>query len=87
MHNLLQIYFITPPASIQINLIYVHRGGLGVNYISPGLVLTQTYAPQAPLICFEVMKEDSNLIAIQINFYPTANLGTEESGRYGEVGV
>ena len=45
MHNLLQIYFITPPASIQINLIYVHRGGLGVNYISPGLVLTQTYAP------------------------------------------
>ena len=33
------------------------------------------------------MKEDSNLIAIQINFYPTANLGTEESGRYGEVGV
>ena len=37
MHNLPQIYFMTPPASIQTNLIYVNRGGLGVNYISPSL--------------------------------------------------
>ena len=27
----------TPPASIQTTLIYVHRGGRGVNYISPSL--------------------------------------------------
>ena len=49
--------------------------------------MTQTYAPEASLICFEVMKEDSPLIALQLNLYPKATLRTEESGRWGDVAV
>ena len=49
--------------------------------------MTQTYAPSAPLICFEAMNKDSNLIALQLNLYPKATLGIEESGRWGDVVV
>ena len=36
---------------------------------------------------FTVMNKDSNLIALQLNLYPKATLGTEESGRWGDVTV